>query len=86
MEDIIKKDNYNAKREAIKTNNINLKCVNIISVMENIIRKEPIPINNYNNILVYKKMDVNCIKCANTAEYYLCDDRFFCWTHSQHIK
>jgi hypothetical protein len=85
QQSISQPDNYNIKSNHIKNNNINLKCYKIINIIENIIHKEPIAIDNYTNILVYKKMMINCCKCSNYGEYYLNDNKVYCWEHSQYI-
>ncbi len=44
---------YNMKREALRNNNINIKCNNIIKVIENMINNQPIYINFFTYILIY---------------------------------
>jgi hypothetical protein len=76
---------YNIMKASVQSNSINLKCRKIIGIIDSIINKEPVPINNYSNILIYKKMDTKCIKCNDLAEY-LSDDKMYCWKHSQYIS
>jgi hypothetical protein len=84
--EVIKKDSYTIRKHSIQSNNINIKCYNIINIIENIIHNEPVSINNYTNVLIYRRMNIKCCKCNDNAEYYLSDDKIYCWKHSQYIS
>jgi len=80
----LKNKDYNIMKAAVQSKSVNLKCRKIIGIIENMINKEPIPISNYSDIIIYKKMDTKCIKCNSMAEY-LNDNKMYCWKHSQYI-